>query len=69
VADPELWPNEATSSDVGRAIQSCEEIAQRAANEGFGELVDVAQDAITALNDLTTQIDNTIGAQEDGDGG
>ncbi|EOD66874.1 hypothetical protein [Amycolatopsis vancoresmycina] len=68
--EPELWPNEATSSAVGRALTDVEAIARRAADEGFGELVDVAQDTIAALDDLATQIDATIDAQdEDGDRG
>jgi len=65
VPELELWPNEATSSAVGRALTDVEAIMQRASDEGHGSLRDVAEDAISALNDLMQEIDNTVEAQED----
>lgn len=70
MSEPELWPNEATSSDVGRAIQSCQQIAQRAADEAMDVLVEVAQDTIEALENLQSYLDDAAKTDPtDGDRG
>jgi hypothetical protein len=68
VASEPIWPGPTTLIVVNRQLAEVDAIGQRAANEGFGDLVDIAEDATEALKALKMQIENTIEAQEDPDG-